>query len=419
MPATLSLITTIFPPEERTKAIATWTGFAGAGAAVGPIMSGFLLEHFWWGATVLINLPVVALTAGAIYFLSPKSKESHLTRMDPVGAVLSITGMISLLYGIIEGGSRGWTDPFVLAGFASAVVFLSAFIAWERRVEHPMLPVSLFADRRLSVGSGVITLGFFCAFGLFFLSTLYMQYVLGYSTLTTGLATLPWAVAIVIVAPRSAALGEKLGSGRVIAGGFAIIAVAFGLLTTLDVNSPYILLGAAFALMGAGMGCVFAPATGNIMAAVPLDKAGVGSAVNDTTRELGAALGVAVLGTVIGSIYRSGLDLSSSNLTTAQADEAKESIGGAVHVAGSLPDGGGALLTQAHEAFVDAFRVTNAISMAITIAVGAVVLATLRRDKPAPNSADAVDVDVDEIDLTTVPVELDPAVLAATDAVAR
>ncbi|MGH9209171.1 MAG: MFS transporter [Acidimicrobiales bacterium] len=393
MPATLSLITAIFPPEERTKAIATWAGFAGAGGAIGPIVSGALLEGFWWGSTVLINLPVVALAAFAIAWLSPRSRDSHVTPLDPAGAGLALVGMLSLLYGIIEGANRGWTDTMVLGAFGTAAVLLVGFVLWERRAEHPMLPMGLFADRRFSVGSAVITLGFFCAFGVFFLSTLYMQYVLDYSTLTTGLATLPWAAAVMLIAPRSATLGERYGAANVIAAGFVIVAVAFGVLTQLDVNSSYAVLGVAFALQGAGMAMIFAPATGNIMAATPLDKAGVGSAVNDTTRELGAALGIAVLGTIIGSAYRGSLDVSSADLSAADAAVAEESIGGAVGVAEQLPDGGQALMSQAQDAFVDAFRFTNTISLAITIGAAALVLTTLRRRSEPPAEATAEEYD--------------------------
>jgi DHA2 family multidrug resistance protein-like MFS transporter len=393
MPATLSLITAIFPPEERTKAIATWAGFAGAGAAMGPILSGALLGHYWWGSTILVNLPIVALAAVAIAVLSPRSRDTHVTPLDPVGAGLALVGMLSLLYGIIEGANRGWTDTMVLGGFGTAVVLLTGFVLWELRAEHPMLPMGLFADRRFSTGSAVITLGFFCAFGVFFLSTLYMQYVLGYSTLATGFATLPWAGALILSAPRSAALGERYGPGRVIATGFVLTAAAFGLLTQLTVDSSYATLGVAFALQGLGMGLAFAPATGIIMAAVPLDKAGVGSAVNDTTRELGAALGIAVLGTMLGSAYRGSLDLDSSNVPPEAAGVAEESIGGAVTVAQDMPQGGPALLQQAQEAFVDAFRVTNMLSLALTLGAAAGAFAALRRRSEPPVEATAEEFD--------------------------
>ena len=403
MPATLSMITAIFPPEERTKAIATWTGFAGAGAAIGPVVSGALLENFWWGSTVLVNLPVVLLAAAAIFALSPRSRDSQATPLDKSGAVLSVVGMVALLYGIIESAEYGWTDPRVLGAFAISAVFLVGFVQWERRAAHPMLPMHLFADRRFSVGSAAIMLGFFCAFGVFFLSTLYMQYVLDYSTLATGFATLPWAAAVIVAAPRSAEMGERFGIGRVMATGFVLVAASFALLTQLQVDSSYAILGVAFALQGLGMGAIFAPATGSIMSAVPLDKAGVGSAVNDTTRELGAALGIAVLGTIIGSAYRSAIDLSATDLSAADRAVAEESIGGAVRVTSELPGGGAGVLAQAQDAFVDAFRVTNGLSIAITLGAAALVLATLRRRGDEDETLEVEDLDV--IDLSLQPAE--------------
>jgi DHA2 family multidrug resistance protein-like MFS transporter len=406
MPATLSMIAAIFPPGERTKAIAIWSGFAGAGGAIGPIVSGALLESYWWGSTVLVNLPVVVLTVAAVAWLSPKSRDSHVTPLDPVGAVLSLVGVGALLYGIIEGGERGWTDSLVLTGFGSAAVLLGAFVAWELRAEHPMLPMGLFKDRRFSVGSAVITLGFLAIFGFFFLSSQYMQYVLDYSTLATGLATLPMAVAFVVFAPRSAALAERVGIGRTMAAGLLAAAVGLGVLVQVSVDTPYAILAVAFTLMGAGMGLAMAPATGAIMSAVPLDKAGVGSAVNDTTRELGIALGVAMMGSIVGSVYRSGFEVESS-VPAGAREAAEESIGSAITVARDLPEGGTGLLQSAQESFVDAFRVTNAVGMAIVLATAAIAVVALRRKGEQLLPVEETDAEVD-----AVPFELEPAEVA-------
>ena len=213
MPATLSLITAIFPPEERGRAIAMWAGFAGAGGAIGPIVSGLMLEKFWWGSTILINLPVVAAVATVIALYAPRSRDSHHTPLDPTGAVLSLVGIASGLYAIIEGPEKGWTDPVVLGAFVVSALVLGAFVQWERRATHPMLPMWLFRDRRLSAGSVTITLAFFVMFGTFLLTTLYMQYGLGWSALRTSLALLPFAVVMITVAPRSAGLAERYGTG--------------------------------------------------------------------------------------------------------------------------------------------------------------------------------------------------------------
>jgi EmrB/QacA subfamily drug resistance transporter len=381
MPATLSLITAVFPPEERMRAIATWAGFAGAGGAIGPVVAGALLEEFWWGSAVLVNLPVVAIAFVAVAVWSPRSRDSHVTPLDPAGSVLALLAMTTLLYGIIEGAERGWTDGLVLAAFAAAAVLGAAFVAWEARVTHPMLPLTLFRDRRFNVASGAITLTFFVLFGWFFLVTLYLQYGLGYSPLEAGLASLPMAAAMVAVSPRSAGLSERYGNARVITVGFALMAVALGLFTQVSTSTPYPVLAIGMVLIGMGLASTAAPATSMLMAAVPLDKAGVGSAVNDTTREFGGALGIAVFGSLAGSVYRSGVDLAGTGTSAEAGEAAGESIGAAWGVAQTLPGGGEALLAEAQSAFVDAFRLTNAVTLAVAVAAGAFVWVALRNSR--------------------------------------
>lgn len=382
MPATLSLITAVFPPHERGRAIAIWAGFAGAGGAFGPIISGALLEEFWWGSTILVNLPVIAVVAAAVAMFAPRSRDDEATPLDPTGAVLSLVGLTALLYGVIEGPERGWTSAVVLGSFAIAAAVLSAFIAWERRAAHPMLPIRFFRDRRFSVGSGVITVTFFAMFGFFFLFSQYLQFGRGYSALLTGLATLPFALTMIAVAPRSAALAERIGGGRTMALGFLSMAAGFAVLSLVDVSSPYLVLAVALVLLAAGMSITAAPSTGAIMSAVPLNKAGVGSAVNDTTRELGGALGIAVLGSIVSASYRSGVDLTGLALPADVVAQAEESAGAATSVAGQLGgDSGGVLATRAADAFSDAFTLTNTVSVAIALIAAAVVAVTFGRRK--------------------------------------
>lgn len=387
MPATLSMITVVFPPEERTKAIALWAGFAGAGASIGPIVSGALLDHFWWGSAMLINLPVVGLAVAAIAVVAPRSRDSQVTPLDPVGAVLSLLGVVALLFGIIEGAERGWTNGVVLASFAASAVLLASFVSWERRALHPMLPMNLFKDRRFSMGSSVITTSFFVMFGFFFLASMYLQYVRGYSALLTGVAMLPMPITYIVAAQRSADMGERFGPRRVIATGFAFIALGFVVFTQVTPSTPYLVIVLGLVLLGIGMGNATAPATGSIMSAVPLDKAGVGSAVNDTTRELGAALGVAVLGSVVSSLYRSGADFSGAGVGAADADDAGESVGAAVQVAENLPAGGDALLAEAQSAFTDAFQVSSAVSVVVIVVAAGFLLRSLRGDRSGGTEA--------------------------------
>ena len=390
MPATLSMITAIFPPHERPRAIAVWAGFAGAGASIGPIVTGALLEGYWWGTTLLVNVPIVVATIVAVRAFAPDSRDDTHTPLDPVGAVLSLVGLSTLIFGIIEGPEDGWTSGPVLAAFTAAAVSLSLFVVWERRSDHPMLPLWLFRDRRLSVGSGVITVAFFVMFGFFFLMTQYLQFGRGYSPLEAGLASLPLALAFLAFSPRSAALAERYGAPRVMALGLVIVAIGFGVLTTLTTDTPYLVIAGAFALLGAGMSITAAPATSEIMTSVPLSKAGVGSAINDTTRELGGALGIALLGSVATSAYRSAIELDGVSLPAAAREGAGESIGAASAIAEQVP-GGAAVAAQAASAFTDAFTLTNAVAVGIALAAAAAVLAFSPRRPSAPALDEAVE----------------------------
>ncbi len=366
MPATLSLLTTIFPPEERRKAIATWAGFAGAGGALGPIVSGALLEGFWWGSAMLANVPIVAAVLVAVWVFSPTSRDPDATPLDPPGAVLSLLGLGGLIFAIIEGPDRGWTSPVIVGAFVLFVVMLAGFLVWERRTEHPMLPLDLFLDRRLSVGAGVVTIAFLVMFGLFFLFTMYLQFVRGYSPLRAGLSTLPLAVTLVMVAPRSATLAERFGTGPVVTAGFSLVGAGFAVLALIGPTTPYLVLAVALVLLGAGMSLTAAPATGSIMSSVPHAKAGVGSAVNDTTREVGGALGVAVLGSVMSSVY-------TSNMPGQVPDAARNSIGAAMAIAGQVGEvPGRALALAASNAFVDGIGVALLIGAAVA-GVGSLV----------------------------------------------
>jgi DHA2 family multidrug resistance protein-like MFS transporter len=397
MPATLSIITSIFPPDERARAIAIWAGFAGAGASIGPIVSGGLLEGFWWGSTLLVNVPVVVVTLAAVWAFAPASRDDTHTPLDPVGAALSLVGLSALIFGIIEGPEDGWTSGPVLAAFLLAGAVLASFVAWERRADHPMLPLTLFRDRRFSIGSGVITVAFFVMFGFFFLITQYLQFARGYSALEAGLAGLPASLTFLVFAPRSAALAARYGAARIMALGLVVVAAGFGVLTTLTTDTPYVVIGAAFALLGAGMSITAAPATAEIMTSVPMSKAGVGSAVNDTTRELGGALGIALLGSIANIAYRSDVELDRIALPAGARASAEESIGAAAAVADRVPAGGD-VVAQASSAFTHAFTVANSVALGLAIAAAAAVLILRRPSTGTPTESEAP-AQVDDYDL--------------------
>ena len=344
MPATLSLIIAVFPPEERTRAIAVWVGFAGAGGAIGPVVSGVLLNHFWWGSVFLANLPVVALAAVAVAVVSPRSRDDAATPLDARGAVLSLVG----------------------------------FVLWERRAPHPMLPMSFFLDRRFSVGSAVVMTTFGLLFGFFFSFTLYLQFARGYSPLEAGLSSLPSAVALVLVSSRSAGIAERLGSGRAMALGFVLIGIGMVIFTQVGLDTPFLVLVLGMVIFSSGAAVAMAPATGNIMSAVPPAKTGVGSAVNDTTRELGGALGIAIFGSIVNSAYRGGVDLGDLGLPAPLVHSAEQSIGAATGIGAQLGGGkGGTVLERAASAFTDAFNTSMIVSAAIAFVAAAVVLRTL------------------------------------------
>jgi EmrB/QacA subfamily drug resistance transporter len=375
MPATLSILTTVFPPHERGRAIAIWAGLAGAGAAIGPIGSGFLLEHFWWGSVFLMNLPIIliALIAGAI--LVPTSKDPNEAPLDPVGALLSIAGLAALLYGIIEAPSHGWTSGATIVAFAAAAVFLGLFAWWELRSDEPMLQLRWFKNPGFSTASGAITLVFFAMFGTFFLFSQYLQLVLGYGALEAGFRMLPMAMVMMVAAPNSARLAERFGPKRVVAGGLATVALGLFAMSFATPDSSYWQVVLALMIMSAGMGSSMAPSTATIMGSLPMGKAGVGSAVNDTTRELGGALGVAVLGSLSASAYSSGVAGVAAKLPEAAGAVVRSSLGGAVRVGTSVGgELGASVVRAAQEAYVDGMSNGLRVGAAVVLLASMLVL---------------------------------------------
>jgi EmrB/QacA subfamily drug resistance transporter len=374
MPATLSIITNVFPADERPKAIGVWAATAGVAIALGPLTGGFLLEHFYWGSIFLVNLPIVVIGLLAGVFLIPDSKDPNPHRLDPVGAILSIVGLSTLLYAIIEGPDEGWTAPSTLTFFAIGGLVLAAFFVWELRSDHPMLDLRFFKNPRFSVASGAIALTFFAMFGSIFVLTQYFQFVLGYSPLETGVRLLAFAIPMMIFAPLSARFVAKLGAKVVVTTGMTLMATGLLLSTSLDASSSYGSIAWRMVVMATGMALVMAPATDSIMGSLPLAKAGVGSAVNDTTRQIGGAVGVAVVGSVFSSIYASevGDAIAGRPVPPNVADGIKDSVGFALQAAGRIGgEAGAALADAARSAFVDGFH-AGLIVGGVVAAIGAV-----------------------------------------------
>ncbi len=390
MPATLSIVTNVFTvPAERARAIAIWAGFSALGIAIGPVAGGYLLEHFYWGSVFLVNVPIVLTALVAGYFLVPNSKDPSAPRLDPVGALLSIVGLTALVWSIIEAPTKGWGSGSTLGGLGTAAVVLALFAAWELHSDHPMLNVAFFKNPRFTAASQAVTLTFFALFGSLFVFTQYLQTVLGYSALAAGVRILPFAVVMMALAPQSAKVAERFGTKLVVFGG--LVAVSVGLLVMLfaGTDTGYLPVFFAFVIMAIGMAFTMAPATESIMGSLPRDKAGVGSAVNDTTRQVGGALGVAIIGSVYSSVYASDLAsrLAPLHLPGTVSTEATGSIGGAFAVAGQAGGTTGrAIAASAREAFVAGMHHGVIVGAVIAMIGGLVALAFL--PARAPEAAD-------------------------------
>ncbi len=375
MPATLSILINVFTDsKERAKAIAIWAGCSGLGVALGPVTGGWLLEHFSWGSVFLVNLPVLALAITGAVMIVPTSKDPDAPRLDVGGAVLSMAGLVALLWALIEAPERGWTSSSTLLAFTAAVCVLAAFGWWESRRAEPMLDLSLFKNPRFSAASGAVTMTFFALFGSLFVVTQYMQSVMGYSALQAGIRYLPLAAMLLVTSPISAKVAERVGTKIVVTCGLSAVALGLMLMLRLDAVTGYGPLLTAMLVLAFGMGLTMAPATESIMGSLPPAKAGVGSAVNDTTREIGGALGVAVLGSVLSSAFGSRMSTAVAD-TPLPADVkavAQHSLGGALAVARNVGgDHGTALAQSARGAFVDGFHTTT------TVAAGCAFLGAL------------------------------------------
>jgi EmrB/QacA subfamily drug resistance transporter len=372
MPSTLSILVNVFPPHERTKAIAIWAATTGAAGAIGPVASGFLLGHFWYGSVFLVNVPIIAIALVAGWFLVPRSRDPEQGKLDPLGAVLSIIGISALVYGLIQAPDKGWMSSGTLGAFAIAIVVLGLFVAWELRVDEPMLDMDFFKNPAFSTGTGGMILVFLAMYGVMFLITQYFQLVLGYSPLSSALRTLPMAPIMIIVAPLTPRLSRKFGSHRVVAGGMVLIAAGFLMFRALSVDTPYWYVLLAFLPLVGGIALTMSPMTAAIMGAVPARRAGAGSAMNDASRELGAALGVAVLGSVAASHYASAMGHVVSKIPVGQRGEAETSLAGALDVASKLPSAAGhALTVGAQDAFIGGIQlaVTAGALLAVVAAV--------------------------------------------------
>ena len=368
MPSTLSVIANVFPKAERGKAITVWAGVSGIGIGLGPLVGGLLIQNFDWSAIFLLNVPIAALALLLGWFLVPESRDPSGARLDIQGAVLSIGAVTALVYGIIEAPSNGWTDPLILACFGAAVVLGLAFAWRETHTRAPMLDLSLFRSRRFTAGAGGIALTFFAMFGMIFGLTQYLQFVLGKTALEAGALMLALAVGMPIGARISLKAVEHFGTNKTMAGGLVLVAVLLLSLTRWTPTMDPLLVSGTLFFFALAMANVMAPGTGAVMGAVPEAKAGVGSAMNDLLRQLGGALGVAVIGSVIITAYRNHMTDAVAGLPPAAAAAAHDSVGAAVAIGNQIGGPAGQALARiARAGFVDALGAAAVLAAGVAV----------------------------------------------------
>ncbi|MGZ8695076.1 MAG: MFS transporter [Gaiellaceae bacterium] len=355
MPVTLSVITTVFPPEERGKAVGTWAGVAAGGAVLGLLASGVLLEWLSWQSVFGLNVVLAAVALVGTLAIVPATREAQPPRLDPVGTLLSASGLAALVFAIIEGPERGWSDPLTASALGFGAAAIAGFVVWELRRREPMLDPRNFLRRGFGAGSLSITVQFFSAFGFLFLALPYLQLVQGFSPLQASLALVPMALVVMPLSRVAPRIAGRFGVRVTGAAGLSLMATGFLILSTLDPSSGYWAFLAGLVPFGAGMALAGAPATTAIVASLPREKQGVASAVNDVSRELGGALGIAVLGSVMNSAYRSGLADTTQGLPAGAHEHATGSLAGAQQVGAQLGQAGQALIGQAQAAYMDGF----------------------------------------------------------------
>ena len=382
-PTTLGLITNIFTdPIRRAKAIGLWAAMVGVGVAVGPVSGGWLLAHFSWGSIFLVNVPIAAVAIIGGILVVPTSRDPAAPRVDIAGLVLSAIGITVLIYTVIGAPAWGWGSVRTAVGLVAAILVLSGFALWERRTAEPMLDVSVFANRRFSGGSLAVTAGFLTLFGFIFVITQYFQFIKAYSAFEAGVRLLPVAISIALASVVGPRVVQKIGTTAVVSTGLAVFAAGLAWASTVDASTPYTVIAMQMVLLGGGLGLTTAPATEAIMGSLSADKAGVGSAVNDTTRELGGTLGVAIVGSVFASVYSGGINSASALAVLPEAlrSTIEGSMAAAYQVIGRLPlpaDQVAAMRQAIDHAFLDGLRVGSLVCAAIAMAAAVVVAVLL------------------------------------------
>ncbi len=381
MPVTLSVVTTIFPPEERGKAVGTWVGVAAGGGVIGLLTSGVLLHFFSWSSIFALNVVLAGIALAGTLVIVPDTREDRPPRLDPIGTLLSVVSLAAIVFGTIEGPDHGWGNAFTLALLAGGLIGLALFVLWELRRREPMLDPRNFLIRGFGAGSLSISVQFFAAFGFLFLALPYLQLVLGYSPLRAAGALLPMAVVVIPLSRFAPKIAARVGVRVTGAVGLGLMATSFVIFSTLGTSASYWHFFAGLLPFGAGMALSGSPATTAIVASLPREKQGVASAMNDVSRELGGALGIAVLGSILNTAYRSGVSGHTAQLPTALAAKAKGSLGAAQAIGHRV--GATDLVTHANSAFV------HGVSLALLSGAGVLIAGAIFVALRAPGSAES------------------------------
>ncbi|MFI6770057.1 MFS transporter [Streptomyces sp. NPDC050355] len=396
MPATLAVLMNVFERDEQPRAIGVWAGGVGLAIAIGPIAGGLLLDHFWWGSVFLVNVPIVLIALVAMLILVPDSKDPSPGKLDPFGVVLSVVGLVLLVYGIIKGGQLAdFTDPQVFGTIAGGLAVLAVFVLHQKRSDHPSIDIGYFRKPAFSAAIAAIALVFFALMGVTFFIVFYVQSVRGYTPFQSGLLLLPLAAAQLIFAPRARLAVDRFGARAVCTASMLTVAATMAGLLLMDTDTPMWVMEVLFFLQGAGMAHIMPPVTVAIMQSLPREKAGSGSALNNVFRQVGGTLGVAVLGSLLSTTYRDGIQHKLDALPGVPAGArhaAGESIEATLGLADRMGPAGRPLVTAAHDAFVHAIHVTALGSAAVSVIGALVVLAFLPgKMGPAPQSAEPQD----------------------------
>ena len=389
MPTTLSVITTSFPEAERPKAIGVWVGISGGGAILGLFVTGLLLEWLPWTSFFGLNVTLAVVALIGVLIVVPDSVDEKPPALDVVGALLSFVAMTAFVYGIIEGPGRGWSDPVTIAALATGVISAIAFVLWELRMKRPLLDPRLFRSRPFSAGTLAITIQFVAAFGFLFISLQYLQYVTGRSALEAAMALLPLPFILLPTARRAPVIAARIGFRRIVPMGLILMAVGFFILSQLGVESPYwhFLLGLVF--FGLGMGLSGTPSTTAITSSLPRSKQGVASAVNDTSRELGSAFGIAILGSVLNQGYRDGMVDAVAGLPAEMAEKVLGSIAFTASPAiAQFGEKGTQMVEQARVAFVGGVSDALLLGFGILLIAAVAVAVVAPRSRPGQDASD-------------------------------